>query len=66
MENRVFLLVEDVRAVQELISHLELHEPPIGVYVVKPDEMDLDLVSQGDVVVIDVSQIGDRSGLILQ
>ncbi|MFN3660042.1 MAG: response regulator transcription factor [Brevinematales bacterium] len=66
MENRVFLVVEDVRAVQELIAHLELHEPPIGVHVVKPGEVDLDLVSQGDVVVIDVGQAGDRSGLILQ
>ncbi len=66
MENKVFLVVKDAGGVQELVSHLELHEPPIGVRVVNPDEVDFDLVSQGDVVVIDVSQLGNRGGLILQ
>lgn len=66
MENKVFLVVKDPGGFQELVSHLELNEPPIGVRVWNPEEVDFDLVSQGDVVVIDVSQLGNRGGLILQ
>ncbi|MCX7882120.1 MAG: response regulator transcription factor [Brevinematales bacterium] len=66
MENKVLLILPEAGEFQELLSHLELHQPPIGYQVVKPEMVDVGIASQVDVVLFDVAQIGNRSGTLLQ
>lgn len=66
MENKVLLISKETKEITDLVSQLELNDPPIGVKVVSPSEINFGIVPSTDIVVIDVSYTGNQVGSILQ